>query len=396
MEPSKLSLEISGPLLGKILHEHYKHGGSCGGVLFGEIISETKCEITDSQHVIKSETSVCVKDYLTTSSKNFLKSLSSTKTETLLTDSYSSLSSCIGLFKIRNSSNTLSLLEKSIHRKLCKDLQAKSDTKESDFIVSMLITYGTNTDATCLDWTVRAFVLYKSIFSTIKIKVSNLQGSVNNLYMKSRQSSTRNVQSTSANQLLETFQTHLTVNDNKIQVVDATGKVTQDLIKELDHAFDELYNAEQKLEKTMLEKSALISVWNTLQGKKLHLQKSWLNQAVDERQQDSDDWPKRSSREVAFTEAEYQAIKRRSMEDMKRRSPIVVLDKLDSSQERSVPCNSNSISANLNPVPMPVKNLPNKSYAQVLAPRKEEPLNTGDFSSDSEYLSKFSSNFNAD
>lgn len=336
MEPNRLHMKISGPLLGKILHERHKHNGNCGGMLFGEIVAETKREITDSQHITKSEAFVCIKDYFPTSNKKFFNLLSQSRAEAWTENSYLPMSSCVGLFKIRTSSSALTLLEKSIHRKLCKDLQAKSQTSESDFIVSLLITYGTNTDLTCLDWKIYAFVLYKSSFSAIKVEVSNLQGSVNNLYLNNP-NPVKSVQSSNANKILESFQQDLSGNDNGIRVVDTTRSVTEDLIQELDGVFEKLIDNEKKLEKVLNEKVSLMNEWKTLLAKKKYTKEANYVYNSDEMMHES--WSKRSAENdlvgVALTESEYQAVKRRSLEDMQRRSPIVVLERIESNQDRT-------------------------------------------------------------
>lgn len=59
MNERSTSLKISGPLLSKIFHESYCNEGYCGGMLFGEVLTITKNEITDSDHRTSEHSTIC-------------------------------------------------------------------------------------------------------------------------------------------------------------------------------------------------------------------------------------------------------------------------------------------------------------------------------------------------
>lgn len=62
MDPQKIHVSISGPLLSQIFHESQKRQRHCEGILFGEGNILTHNEVTDSQTVTK--TMGCISEFL--------------------------------------------------------------------------------------------------------------------------------------------------------------------------------------------------------------------------------------------------------------------------------------------------------------------------------------------
>lgn len=145
MNEQSVSLKISGPLLSKLFHESYCNEGYCGGMLFGEIISITKNEITDSDHRTSEHSTICVQDFRPMPQKRSFF-ISNHSDETLP-------SNCVGCYRIRASANRLSLLEKSMHKAVSRDYHPHNKDK----IVTLLITYEEHMDISCLSWKLRGY-----------------------------------------------------------------------------------------------------------------------------------------------------------------------------------------------------------------------------------------------
>lgn len=107
MGHSTFSARISGPLLGRMLHERYRGHGAVGGILYGRIVSHTVTEITDEKHLDITKSFVYIQDYKPRSSADLLKNNVGMKAWEDDCDSIS-----VGFFKVRKSTTQMSVLEK--------------------------------------------------------------------------------------------------------------------------------------------------------------------------------------------------------------------------------------------------------------------------------------------
>lgn len=344
MDGSKPHLKISGPLLSKLLHEKYKATGICGGLLYGEIVAHARSEITDSQHTTRTELHARVQDYISKPAFEILGNKA--KNEAWIEHSCSPRSDCIGIFKIRKPPMNLSLLEKSMHRQFLRQQQREGNgARCHKFIVTLLVTCHTEIGGTCLTWRIAAYTFLNGCFTTIEVDVSNLQGSVSSSYMTGPSPVTA-IESPRTSEILQTFHTSLIDSKGQIKVVSITRETTSSLISELESAFSKLHDAERKLNRAIEERQTLLDRLRTLKDVKLLVtppQASVASAATIPKELrvvvNRMDLPKSGmdlAREMNGdtaalyqSESEYLAKRRKSIEDMQKRSAVVVLENLN-------------------------------------------------------------------
>lgn len=221
-----------------------------------------------------------------------------------------------------------------MHKTLCRHSVQQEGLKGQDGIVTLLITHEANLDATCLSWKIKAYVWRATgEFSAIKVSISNLQGSVSSSYISNPNFTNKGL-SNQTSAILHSFQSSISEDNGEIKVVEATKEVTTNLITKLDNTVDELVDNQVSLENALREKSALMEQLHILTAKRKSLAKR--NVIVKEtplmaavNTMGAEKGSDHMLQGMAWQKNQYEMDRRKSIEDMKTRSPVVVLERVD-------------------------------------------------------------------